>query len=392
MRSLLVTKFVPQPANSGGRLRSWAILQKLAERGPVTLCAFDDGQCDVSAVERLGVTVRTVRWHPGPGTVAQGVARTASLSSSRFWSAELASAIRAAAAIEPLDVLQVEYLQMARYASDVFARFSVLDLHNVESQLTADHGRRRGFRGLPYRLEGAALRRLERRALARFDLVTVVSERDRSLLSAGASERPPLVCPNGWRPRPELPPSDSPTVGFTAALGWGPNVDAACWFAREVWPRVAAAVGGARLLLVGRDPAPAVIALGGPTIEVVGTVPDVEPYLQQTRVAVAPLLAGGGSRLKILEALSAGRPVVSTTAGASGLEDLVDTGILVADEPDEFADRVVELLRHPEAGEALGRLGRAAVRARYSWDTTLAPWEQRLDALVVDDEPGRHPC
>ena len=167
---------------------------------------------------------------------------------------------------------------------------------------------------------------------------------------------------------------------FVAQLGWKPNVDGALWLGRKVWPLVRAARPDARLLLVGRQPAPAVRDLAGPDIDVTGTVPDVQPFLAQARCTLAPLLAGGGSRLKILESLAAGRPVVSTRVGAEGLDDVVAHGIVVADNPRSFADAVVALLDDANRAERLGKEGHDRVVARYTWDKTLAPL---LDAVFA---------
>jgi glycosyltransferase involved in cell wall biosynthesis len=114
-------------------------------------------------------------------------------------------------------------------------------------------------------------------------------------------------------------------------------------------------------------------ALAGPGVEVAGTVPDVAPYIQRAAFTVAPLLAGGGSRLKILESLGWARAVVATTIGASGLEGLGGAGIVLADEPAAFAAQVIRLLQDPPAAARLGQQGRQAVGA-YAWDTVLAPF------------------
>ena len=219
---------------------------------------------------------------------------------------------------------------------------------------------------------------MERAALQTFDIVAVVSERDRARLPRSGAQI--VVCPNGWEPQPPLPPSRDPTVAFVALMGWRPNADAAVWLAREVWPLVLARAPVARLLLVGRDPTPAVQALAAPTVEVTGAVPDVRAYLARALVATAPLRAGGGSRLKIIEALGAARPVVATRVGAEGLEDLVGQGVVVADRPRELADALVDLLLDPAAAAALGQRGYAAVSERYSWSRTLQPLYELLDA------------
>jgi glycosyltransferase involved in cell wall biosynthesis len=167
-------------------------------------------------------------------------------------------------------------------------------------------------------------------------------------------------------------------VVFTALFSWRPNVEAAVWFARRVWPAVVRACPEAELWLVGRDPAPQVRALVGRSVHVTGAVSEVRPYLAQARVAVAPLLAGGGTRLKVLEALDAGRPVVATSAGVAGLNDLVGSGVIVEDDAERMAHAVVDLLADPTHAAELGRTGNAAVRRRYTWDSTLAPLVERL--------------
>jgi polysaccharide biosynthesis protein PslH len=156
-------------------------------------------------------------------------------------------------------------------------------------------------------------------------------------------------------------------------MGWAPNVDAALWLGRDIWPLVVERVPGARLLLVGKDPAPEVRALADETVEVTGTVDDVAPYLARARVAVAPLRAGGGTRLKIMEALGAGRPVVGTSLGCEGMEDLVGRGVVVADTAQGLAAALSELLLDPARAVALGRAGHDAVQAAHSWDAALLP-------------------
>jgi polysaccharide biosynthesis protein PslH len=368
----MLTKFLPLPENNGGRQRSLAIARRLARSGDVVLCGYDDGSADQSALRELGFDVRAVPWRVGPGGLARGIARTRSLSAARFWSAALAEVVHRAAEEETVDLLQVEYQQMAPMALGITAKMSVLDLHNVESALVDSYARgRRGLRAAALRSEAVALRRLERRTIGQFDHVVVVSEQEQARLPAGA--RSVLVCPNGREPSAMLPAAPGPTVAFVAHMGWAPNVDAALWLGREIWPAVLARVPEARLLLVGRDPLPAVLALAGDHVEVTGTVADVSPYLARSRVAVAPLRAGGGTRLKIMEALDAARPVVATSVGCEGMEDLVGRGVVVADSATGLAEAIVSLLDDPARASALGRAGHDAVAADHSWDGALAP-------------------
>lgn len=369
----MITKFAPWPPNSGGKRRSLAVLERLARRGEVTLCCFSAEHEDVEELRRRGIDVRAVELHRRPLDVARHIVRLRSITAGRFHDERLARLVRATADPAP-DLLMVEYTQLAPYADGVPARLRVLDMHNIESALTSSYARARGpLRAGPYLAEAAALRRMERRIVREFDTVLVVSRTDADRLRRVAPAAAPVVCPNAWEPGPPLPPGTEPVAAMVALMGWAPNVDGATWLGTTIWPLVRAARPDAQLLLVGRAPAPAVRALAGDGIDVTGTVPEVTPFLQRARVALAPLRAGGGSRLKILEALDAGRPVVSTTVGVEGLEDLVGDGVVVADSPQDFAAAVVRLLDDPAEAERLGRRGNAAVRERHSWDAALRP-------------------
>ena len=277
----MLTKFLPLPDNNGGLQRSLAIARRLAQLGELVLFGYDDGNADHQGLRDLGIDVRSVPWHVTPGSVLRGVIRTQSFSAARFWSAAAAETVRRAAAEKSLDLLQVEYQQMVPLAAGIPAKMSVLDLHNVESALVDSYAHaQRGVAAAGLRAEAAALRRMERRTITRFDHVAIVSEQERTRLPDGA--RSVLVCPNGRDPSAVLPPAPDPTVAFVATMGWRPNIDAALWLGRDIWPLVVAQVPQARLLLVGRDPAPTVSALAGVNIEVTGTVPDVTPYLAES--------------------------------------------------------------------------------------------------------------
>jgi glycosyltransferase involved in cell wall biosynthesis len=373
----MLTKFLPLPDNNGGLQRSLAIARRLAPLGELVLFGYDDGNADHQGLRDLGIDVRSVPWHVTPGSVLSGVVKTQSFSAARFWSAAAAETVRRAAAEKSLDLLQVEYQQMVPLAAGIPAKTSVLDLHNVESALVDSYAHaRHGVAAAGLRAEAAALRRMERRTITRFDHVAVVSEQERTRLPDGA--RSVLVCPNGRDPSAVLPPAPDPTVAFVATMGWRPNIDAALWLGRDIWPLVAAQVPQARLLLVGRDPAPTVSALAGRDIQVTGTVPDVTPYLAESRVVVAPLRAGGGTRLKIMEALDVGRPVVATSVGCEGADDLVGRGVVVADTAAGLADAIAGLLLDPARASALGRAGHDAVAAEHTWDRALAPLLQAV--------------
>lgn len=372
MHSVVVAKFVPWPPNSGDKRRTLGLVRALRERGDVVLCAFAGEDEDAAPLRAEGIDVRSLPVRRRPIDLLRGLLHTRSLTAARFWDPRMHALVRKAAGTDA-DVLQIEHVQLLRYADGVPARLRVVNMHNVESVLArriADSAR--GLRRVVFAVEARALRALERRA-ASADVVAVVSEADRAALAAVLTHPRVVVVPNAWDATAPLPPATDPVVSFVALMSWGPNVDAAVWFCRTVWPGVRDRLPDACLQLVGRNPAAAVEALVGPGVEVSGTVADLTPWYARTRVAVAPLLAGGGSRLKILEALAAGRPVVATTVGAEGLEDLIGRGVLVEDDPDRMAETLAALLSDPDRCAELGRQGAAAVDADHSWGAAVRP-------------------
>ncbi|MPQ97955.1 glycosyltransferase [Modestobacter sp. I12A-02628] len=379
MRSVVVAKFVPWPPNSGDKRRTLGIVRGLRAQGEVTLCAFAGEDEDAAPLEAEGIEVRSVPLRRRPDDLAAGLALGRSLTAARFYDRRLARLV-AEAVTEDTDVLVVEHVQLLPYARGLHPRMRVVDMHNIESALARRMaGAASGIRRLAWTAETRALEVMERR-VRDVDVVAVVSDVDRVSLTDVVEHPRVVVVPNAWdEPEPQ-PPATDPVVSFVALLSWGPNVDAATWFCSAVWPLVVAQLPEARLQLVGRNPAPEVQALAGDTVQVSGTVPDLAPWYARTRVAVAPLRVGGGSRLKILEALAAGRPVVATAVGAEGLEDLTGRGVLIADDPAGMAAEIVGLLADPARSEELGRAGVAAVAADHSWAAALRPLLAQLSA------------
>jgi glycosyltransferase involved in cell wall biosynthesis len=309
----------------------------------------------------------------------RGIVRGRSAILGRFYTPSLYQRAKELALRAPVDVLQIEYIHNAVYR-DVAEAVRVLDLHDVASEQARKIA---AIQAPPlnalYWLESHAIERKERAACCEYDVIACVSQHDAELLGDGVR-----IAPNGWDATEPLGEPSGNQCAFVANFAFSTNVDAAQWLAREIWPRVRRELGDAKLWLVGKDPAPQVLALHGRDgITVTGTVADVAPYLERSRVALAPLRAGSGSRLKILEALEASRPIVSTGAGLEGLEALSNAGVVLADEPADFAREVVALLRDPARARALGDAGRRAVHRTFLWDATLKPMFDAIDQAVA---------
>ncbi len=301
-----------------------------------------------------------------------------------FWASLRAAAARVLEAGPP-DVVAVEHDWSAAWADDVPRSIpAVLTFHNVSWRYYERRARDAPRVTAPaFALEAARFRRHVLRHLARYRTLVAVSPEDRDELVRNGFPEVELV-PNGvatdeFRPTPE--PFGAPTLLFTGTMNYAPNTDGILWFAEHVWPLIRRRHSDARLLVVGRNPPEAVTRLAsGADVEVTGAVPDVRPYFARATAVVVPLRSGGGTRLKVLEALAAGRAVVSTSVGAEGLALEPGRHLLVEDDAEGFAGAVLTALADDALRQRVGEQGRALVVERYDW-RSLA---ETLEAVLLD--------
>jgi glycosyltransferase involved in cell wall biosynthesis len=259
--------------------------------------------------------------------------------------------------------------------------------HNIESQILYRRARcsRTILERVFFGLQARRMEAFEREVLRRADWVTVVTELDAEQARAWGVQKTSLV-ENGVDVDQFVPMErkcDSEEILFLAALDWYPNLDALDYLLEDILPLVRQASPSARLRIVGRRP-PAGLKeriARCPGVELVGEVADVRPFLTRAAVVAVPLRVGGGSRVKILEALAMGKAVVSTSVGAEGLAVTDGVHLLVADTPSAFATRTVELLGSPDEQRRLGENGRKLVVERYSWDQMARALEWAWGAL-----------
>lgn len=393
LRVLVLDEALPVPPDSGKRIRTLALLERLAGGAEITLCVHAEGPIDPQArerVERAGLRLLPVPRRPlvkrGP-RFAWDLARNVLLPSPYMAMAHRTRAMRAAvlhevAAHRP-DLIHVEWTPYVVNVPVGTGVPVVVSAHNVESEIWA---RYRATERSPARrayiaLQHLKVRRFERRVLAGARAVTAVSPGDADAIRALSGQRDVTVVPNGvdaatFAPQPDAAPEPA-TALFTGSLDWRPNQDAVTWYLEAVHPRVLERRPDARFVVVGRHPPAWLVERVGraPGARLHGSVPDVRPYVARATVNVVPLRVGGGSRLKIPEALAMGRPVVSTTVGAEGL-DLAE-GLVLADAPATLAEAVLEAFARPQAAEARAGVGRALVLARYEWGA-IAPVQRAL--------------
>jgi len=254
----------------------------------------------------------------------------------------------------------------------------VVDEHNIEFDLLRQMaGTEHGFsRRLYNSVNWPKVRREELSAWRRSDGVTFTSATDEARARALVHSLRSAVVPNSvdvkfFSPRATDPPPDGRTVMFFGAINYFPNIDGVSFFAREVWPLLAASHPRARLQIVGQYPTPEILALRGPRVEVAGAVDDLR-HLSRAAVVIVPLRMGGGTRFKILEAMAMAKPVVSTAVGAEGIEVAPGRNILLADSPADFAGAVGRVLDDAGLAARMGREGRELVEGRYSWEAAVA--------------------
>jgi polysaccharide biosynthesis protein PslH len=402
VKLLFVTPYLPSPPTFGGQRRLHGLLRELARDHDVSLVSMvDPGENVERSVRATLEHCKSVVTIPAARLAAQGrkkrLLQLGSLLSARSYEGviyderAMQTAVDQALARERFDVVQVEFAQMALYARSRDRRGPryCLDEHNVEYDVvrrTAD-----GDVSLLRRAYSAAnwrkLRAEERRAWRAFDGTVVTSARDEEMLREDVPGARTAVVPNGVDVDAFVPdgsPVDPGSVLFFGAINYFPNVDALHFFLREVWPQLKASRPDARLRIVGPKPPPSIATWPDPAVHVMGYVDDVRPHIARASVVIAPLRIGGGTRLKVLEAMSLGKAIVSTSLGAEGLEVTHERDILLADDPRALAEQIARVMADPSLAARLGEAARKRVVDRYSWrasvDRLVAFYEELLRA------------
>jgi glycosyltransferase involved in cell wall biosynthesis len=387
-RTLFVTFKMPYPLNSGTNQRVYHLLRALAGCGPITLVCFFSEERDresLPALRSLCTEVHPVEqtdWghasaYRGPRLQVWAHSFMEYLHPTvpvymRWWESSAGGRLLAHLTRRPFDIVWAERIAALQVLPAGLGGRVIVDLDDLEYRklgMRLRHGEL--YRRMPLDwIEYVKLRRFERGLTRRPYELLVCSEPDRARLGGGPRIR---VVPNGVD-LPALPdpaeeiPAEAPVFLFLGTMDYASNVDAVRFFASRILPLLRRRVPGARFLIVGRDPSPAVLSLhDGSSIVVTGTVPAVEPYLRGAAVVVAPIRFGGGTRIKILEAMAHRRPVVSTRTGVEGIEAEHERHLLVADAPEQFASSCERVWRDVGVRQRLVAAAEALVRTRYDW-------------------------
>ena len=382
MRILWVKAGKLLPVDTGGKIRSYNILRHLARNHELTFLSYYGGSRDTnyeSDIQRElpgAHTVHTAALDGGTGAQSvdylRRMFRSAPFAVSKFTHRDVQRLVTSWLKEHKFDLAVCDFLSASLNFPDTLATPTVLFQHNVESVLwqrmakTESNSAKR----IAYRIEAAKMTRYERQTLGKFHHVIAVSENDRQEMLQLVPECGISVVPTGvdTAKYPVVPPAatNPPRIIFTGSMDWEPNIDAVAYFCDAIFPKVRAEFPSAIFQIVGRNPYPRVKQLASASVEVTGTVPSVADYLRDASIVVVPLRIGGGTRLKIFEAMAMGKAVVSTSIGAEGLDVTHGRDVILADDAESFSAAINLLLRDATLRR---RYEEAAARlaARYDW-------------------------
>jgi sugar transferase (PEP-CTERM/EpsH1 system associated) len=400
MQLLLLTPQFPYPPHQGTTLRNYNLLKGLAERHAIDLFSMlaPGDRPERGPVRDL---VRHLVTAEQPARPVGRRLRDLVTSSKpdmalRLWNEDAFVALLAHVLDNPPEVIQVEGIEMTPYLlalKDTGLQLPrvIYDAHNAETLLQrrayqADLRRPARWPAAAYSaVQTAKLNRYERRLLNSVDGVAAVSAADEKVLQQMAPGIRTTVVTNGvdldaYDPAglyANLFQHAGVNLVFTGKMDFRPNVDGVLWFANRVLPRLRATNLNPHFWIVGRNPHKRLDVLRDRLdVTVTGAVPDIQPYIAHSDLYVVPLLAGGGTRLKILEAMAMARPIVSTRLGADGFPVNDGVELALADSAEDFAARCASLLRNPTGASEMGERGRAFVEEHYSWEQIIPKMEQ----------------
>ncbi len=386
LRILWLKTELLHPVDKGGKIRTYELLKRLKLLHQITYLTLDDGTVSdadrASAAEYCHELVCipfaparrfSVRFYSD--LIFNAFSRLP-YAIGRYRSPAFASALGDLAHSGNYDVIVCDFLVQAINLPSDMAIPVVLFQHNVEAMIWERHAEvgRNALARAYFKSQWRRMVAFEKHACRSLQTVIAVSDIDREAMERDYGVENVKVIPTGvdtayFKPQ-NRSTVDQHTLVFTGSMDWMPNDDAIQYFIDAVLPKVRTAIPGAKLVVVGRNPGHRLCeaAASSPGIVVTGRVPDVRPYLEAAVCFVVPIRIGGGTRLKIFEAMAMEKAVVSTTIGAEGLPVTDGVDLLLADTPEAFATAIINLLSDPDRAASIGKQAAANVRANFGWD------------------------
>jgi glycosyltransferase involved in cell wall biosynthesis len=389
MKILIIAHKVPFPPRGGATLRNFNLLKECADNNEIHLFAFtqepylrDPAElrksvetlkryCKHVEVFRIPTDGHRLRWYL---LLFFNTFSLTPYSAWRFRSNKMIEAIKMHLKQQTFDLVEIGTIALADYADLTPDLPKLLIHHNVESELLYRRANTAGNLLARAYLSWQAdkLRRFEKKALSSFDHHTVVSERDKNVLAKSNSAADITVIDNGvdtdyFRPSDQTIEPD--TLVYAGSMSWYPNAEAMLYFAREIWPLLRNEVPSIVMNVIGSHAPKGLIEVGkrDSNFKLHGFVDDVRPIIHKAGVYVVPITVGGGTRLKILDAMAMGKAIVSTSIGCEGIRTRHGENILIADDPKEFCREIVRLLNDENLRRRLGTNARKTAEEYYSW-------------------------
>jgi glycosyltransferase involved in cell wall biosynthesis len=385
------------PVDTGGKIRSYNIIKHLAVRNELTMLSYYGGARDEAYKQALQADLPgALAMHcdmPDGGAWASGLDYlrrlpwAAPYAVSKFTDSKVKRYVTESLNEQRYDVAICDFLSATLNFPAQSPTPTVLFQHNVESilwQRQATHEPNLAKR-LAFKIEAAKMTRYEARTVGRFTHTIAVSEADKELMKPMADASRLSVVPTGvdlaqYRDAAGASATE-PLVMFLGSMDWEANIDGVEYFHRESWPLIKQALPAARLRIVGRNPHARIKRLAADDVEITGTVPSVIEHLREAAVFIVPLRIGGGTRLKIFEAMAMGKATVATTIGAEGLDVTHGENILLADDPQSFAQSTLRLLQDRALRLRMEQAA-AAQAAKFDWPLIVDRFEEVL-ALAI---------
>ena len=391
------------PVDTGGKIRSYNLLRFLAKDHEVTLLSYYGGRRDpdyeAALIKEIPGSEIIHTAAPDSNALDRGLdylyrlPRPAPYAVSKFTHPAVRSWLAKWLPSGCCDVAVCDFLSASCNFPAQLPIPCVLFQHNVESSLWQRMAavESNPIKKVAFSIESAKMTRYERATLEKFHHIIAVSDHDREQMLAMNAACEITVVPTGVDTQKfnVAPPSSaSPAhVVFTGSMDWEPNVDAVDYFCSQIWPPIRAEFPDAIFQIVGRNPFAKVQRLASSSVEVTGTVPSVAEYLEKASVVIVPLRIGGGTRLKIFEAMAMGKALVSTSIGAEGLAVENGRDLLLADDASSFADAVILLLRDAAMRR---KIEEAAVRlaVQYDWSQVVKQFAAVLSRMMSESSTG----
>jgi glycosyltransferase involved in cell wall biosynthesis len=402
MKLIWFSHFIPYPPRGGSFQRTFNLLRHAARKYETTFVALN---LQKEPPERLAdyrkelgkfcarvefwetpMEWKGVRWW---ANLALSPLRSLPHAARSLWSPALDIRWRALMAQHPEGLVLFETVDLAAYFPASQGRQRILNHQNCES----DMARRRGkndpnpVKKAYFLHQADKISCQERFWCPRFDANLAVSELDAARLRAMCGDLHVHVVENGTDTeyfKPMGVAAEPDALVFAGSLRWYPNVSGIRYFAERVWPRLRAQRPAIRLYLAGRSPDPSVVQIAArdPQVQLIPDPEDIRPWMARGSVFICPVLDGGGTRLKILDAMAMGLPIVTTTLGGEGLNVVAGKHLLVADTPEDFASATLSLLNQESLRRQLGAEGRKLVEEKYSWQAAGRHLEEACECTL----------